>query len=181
MDRIDAPHAAPEDDPEDAPTTAPRPHSQSRLSPTLFWVLLAAVVFRIVTGVMGREPSEDAVGLVRWQPREKAAPLAQASGKPILYDFSAAWCGPCKLLDRDWADPTVAGKVNASFIPTRIIDRLREDGRNPEDIAELQRRFEITGFPAIVAASPDGRLLGKLEGYAGRGRLMRFLEDPARE
>jgi thiol:disulfide interchange protein len=170
MDRTDAP-----------PPPPPQSQSQSRLSPVLLWVLLAAVLFRVVTAVMSRGGSEEGPGLVRWQPREKAAPLAKASGKPILYDFSAAWCGPCKLLDRDWADPSVAAKVNDGFVPARIIDRQREDGRNPEDIADLQRRYEIVGFPAVVAAAPDGRLLGKLEGYVGRERLMRFLENPKGE
>lgn len=168
MDRIDT-----------APTgRAAAPQSQSRLSPVLAWILLAAVLFRIVTAVMNRDTGEDSVGLVQWQPRERAVALAKASGKPILYEFGAAWCGPCKLLDRDWADPTVAAKVNGAFVPARITDRQREDGRNPEDIAELMRRYEIVGFPAVVAAAPDGHLLGKLEGYTGKERLMRFLENP---
>jgi len=160
----------------EAIAAAPR-QSQSRLSPAVLWILLAAVLFRIVTAVMERSSGD--VGLVTWQPRERVAGLAKSTGKPILYDFSAAWCGPCKLLDQDWANPEVAAHVNATFVPARIIDRMREDGRNPEDIAELQRRYEITGFPALVAAAPDGRLLGKLEGYAGRERLMRFLKNPA--
>jgi thiol:disulfide interchange protein len=163
MDRTEAIAAAP-------------PRSQSRLSPVVFWVLLAAVLFRIVTEVMGRSSGD--VGLVSWQPRGRVAAVAKSTNKPILYEFSAAWCGPCKLLDRDWENPEVAAHVNATFVPVRIIDRMREDGNNPEDIAELQRRYEITGFPALVAAAPDGRLLGKLEGYAGRDRLMRFLKDP---
>ena len=157
---------------------APR-ESQSRLSPVLLWVLVAAVLFRIVTAVMDRPGDGTDVGLVAWQPRERVAALSKSTGKPILYEFSAAWCGPCKLLDRDWENPEVASHVNAAFVPVRIIDRQREDGRNPDDIAELQRRYEITGFPALIAAAPDGRLLGKLEGYAGRERLMRFLKDPS--
>ena len=172
MDRIDAVAPAPA-----VPSTPGQ--SQSRLSPVLLWVLIAAVLFRIVTAVMNRGRLEDPIGLVRWQPLDKAAALAKASGKPILYDFGAAWCGPCKLLDRDWADPVVAARVNGSFVPARITDRQREDGRNPDDVAELLHRFEITGFPAVVVAAPDGPLLGKQEGYAGRERLMRFLENPA--
>lgn len=167
MDRTDASSSA-----------APPPRSQSRLSPVLLWVLVAAVVFRLVTAVVHRPDAAEGPGLVRWQPREKAASLARANGKPILYQFSAEWCGPCKLLDREWSDPAVAKQVNGSFVPAHIMDRMREDGRNPEDIEQLQRRYDITGFPALVAAEPDGRLIGKLEGYAGRARLMRFLEDP---
>ncbi len=157
------------------------PRSQSRLSPVLWIALAAALVFRIVTALMDRGTPEGGPGLVRWQPREKAAALALAANKPILYEFSAEWCGPCKLLDRDFADSAVAAKINGAYVPTHIIDRIREEGRNPADIEELQRRYEISGFPAIVAAAPDGRLLGKQEGYAGRARLMRFLEDPKNE
>src|SRR5262249_19407282 len=97
--------------------------------------------------------------------------------KPILYDFTAAWCGPCKVLDKDWSDPTIAKTVNAAFVPARVVDRQREDGKNPEDIDELQKRYEVSGFPTLVAAAPDGRLLVKLEGYRGRAALVAFLEE----
>jgi thiol-disulfide isomerase/thioredoxin len=159
-------------------SAAAPPRSQSRLSPILWTALAAAIVFRIVTAVMDRPGGEGGPGLVHWQPREKAATLAKTSGKPILYEFSAEWCGPCKLLERDFADQSVAERVNGGYVPTHIVDRIREDGRNPADIEELQRRYEITGFPALVAAAPDGSLLGKQEGYAGRARLMKFLENP---
>ncbi|HTR04033.1 MAG TPA: thioredoxin family protein [Thermoanaerobaculia bacterium] len=161
----------------ETPAAPPPARPQSRLSPILLWVLAAAVLFRVVTALVDRG-AEEGPGLVRWQPRERATALAQKSGKPILYEFSAAWCGPCKLLDRDWEDASVAARVNDGFVPAHIIDRIREDGQNPEDITELQRRFEISGFPALVAASPDGKLLGKLEGYPGRQRLLQFLENP---
>ena len=155
----------------------PFPRPQSQLSPVLFWILLAAVLLRVVTGVMDRRGPEGAVGLVRWQPREKAAALAQASGKPILYDFTAAWCAPCKLVDRDWGDPALAEQVNGAFIPARVVDRTREEGRNPPEIAELQRRYEIAGFPTLVAVAPDGRLIAKIDGYRGKEAMMQFLEE----
>lgn len=162
-------------------TEAPAlPQSQARLSPVLLWAALAALVLRVVTGVMDRGAA-DAVGLVRWQPREKAAALAKASGKPILYDFTAAWCAPCKMVDRDWEDPALADQVNAAFIPTRVVDRAREDGSNTREIAELQRRYEIVGFPTIVAAAPDGALIAKTDGYRGKDAMIRFLDDAAKK
>jgi thiol:disulfide interchange protein len=164
----------------DRTETPPFPRSQARVSPVFFWAVLAALVLRIVTGVMDHNAGE-AVGLVRWQPREKAAALARASGKPILYDFTAAWCAPCKMVDRDWEDPTLAEQVNAAFIPTRVVDRAREDGSNPPDVSELQRQFEIVGFPTIVAAYPDGRLIAKTDGYRGKDAMVQFLADAARK
>jgi thiol:disulfide interchange protein len=161
----------------DRTEAAPFPRSQSRLSPVLFWALLAAVVLRIVTGVMDRGGPDGGVGLVHWQPREKAIALAQASGKPILYDFTAAWCAPCKLVDHDWEDPALAEQVNSGFIPARVVDRAREEGRNAPEVAELQRRYEIVGFPTIVAAASDGRLIAKIDGYRGREAMAQFLEE----
>jgi thiol-disulfide isomerase/thioredoxin len=179
MDRTD-PNAAPalSSPAVTAESTAPA-GSQSRLSPVLLWILVAAVLFRILTSVMDKPAGEGQAGLVRWQTLERAAQMARASGKPLLYDFGAAWCGPCKLLDREWSDPGVAAKVNDKFVAARVVDRQREDGRNAPDVEELQHRYEISVFPALIAAAPDGRLLGKLEGYAGRARLERFLEDPS--
>ena len=152
---------------------------QSRVSPILFWALVAAVLLRIVTAVMERRGDEtEGVGLVEWQPRENAATISLSSGKPVLYDFTAEWCGPCKLLDKDWADSDIAGRVNASYVPTRVMDRQREDGRNSPEVAELERRYEISGFPTLVVAAADGTLIGKMEGYRGREALESFLEKP---
>ncbi len=162
-----------------APAAEPtRSVSQSRVSSLLLFAVAAAVVFRIATAVFDRGSVEgEGGGMVSWKPRERAAALALTASKPILYDFTAAWCGPCKLLEKDWNDPTIAKTVNAAFVPARVVDRAREDGENPPDIAELQRRYEVSGFPTLVAAAPDGRLIVKLEGYRGRAALVEFLEE----
>jgi thiol:disulfide interchange protein len=157
--------------------SASAPDSQSRLSSVLLWVIVAAAVFRVVTAVMNRGDSDAGGGLVSWQPREKAAALSLSARKPILYNFTAAWCGPCHLLDRDWKDVSVAETVNSSFVPARVIDRQREDGNNPPDVQALQRRYDVTGFPTLVAVAPDGRLIGKHEGYSGREALLKFLKE----
>lgn len=163
----------------DTTAAPPPPRSQSSLPSVLWWSLLAVVLFRVVTAVMDRGDA-GSEGLIQWRSREQAPHLSQTKGRPILYDFTAAWCGPCKLLDRDWADADVAEKVNESFVPARVVDRQREDGKNPPDVAEMMHRFDISGFPTLVAASADGKMIAKLEGYRGRAALLEFLEEASK-
>lgn len=150
--------------------------SQSKISPILLWVLLAAALFRIVTAVTSKGDAHSGGGLVRWMSGPEASQVAQASGKPILYDFTAEWCGPCKALDSDgWADPGVAAFVKESFVPVRVTDRMREDGKNPAWIDELQRKYRVSAFPTLVVAAPDGREIGITQGYGGKAKLLEFL------
>jgi thiol:disulfide interchange protein len=153
--------------------------SQSWLSP-LFWVVLAAILLWVVTAVSEKrrdDPAEVAT-LVRWAPLEKAADASRSASRAILYDFTAAWCLPCHLLDREgWNDPRVAELVHESFVPTRVMDRLREDGKNSPTVDALQRRYGVGAFPTLVVASAEGREIAKFEGYRGREALVGFLKD----
>jgi len=152
---------------------------QSKLPRILFWFFAAALVFRIITAIAGREKKEDAgAGLISWRPQGTVETAARSERKPVLYDFTAAWCQPCHLLDKDgWGDASVASLVNGSFLPARIVDREREDGQNPAAIAELQRRFAVRAFPTLIVADADGQVFGRFEGYGGKERLVRFLQD----
>jgi len=151
--------------------------SQSKVSPVLLWLLLAAALFRIVTAVTDKKGEGHGAGLVRWTEPENAAATAQSSGKPILYDFTAEWCAPCKMLDRDgWADSEVAALVNESFVAARIVDRTREDGKNSPSIDELQQRYRVSAFPTLVVAAPDGREIAIAQGFNGKAALIAFLQ-----
>jgi thiol-disulfide isomerase/thioredoxin len=156
--------------------------SQSKLSSILFFVLLAAALFRIVTAVTDKGSAPSAgPGLIRWTDAQSAGAAAAASGKPLLYDFTAEWCGPCRMLDSDgWQDAKVAALVNSAYVPARVVDRVREEGKNPRWIDELQRRYDVNAFPTLVIASPDGRQIAVSQGYAGKQKLVEFLESSRR-
>jgi thiol:disulfide interchange protein len=150
--------------------------SQSKLPAVLFLVLVAAALFRIVTAAIDRGARDEGGGLVHWTAVGSATAVARGSGKPILYDFTAEWCGPCRMLDANgWSDPEVAALVNAGFVPARVMDRVREEGRNPAAIDELQRRYNVGAFPTLVIAAPDGKAIAVAQGFAGKAKLIEFL------
>lgn len=135
------------------------------------WLLAAAAA-----AAMGaRLASPSVQDRMAWVPASQAAALASAE-RPLLYNFTAEWCGPCKRLERDaFSDPRWALSLSRRYVPVRVVDREREDGANAPDVEELQRRYGVSAFPTLVVARADGTLLAKEDGYQGAGRLRDFL------
>lgn len=115
--------------------------------------------------------------LVRWVSPQVGIERAKDSGKPILIYFTAEWCGPCHVLEAEvFADPLAAGDLNDRFIAVKVTDRMQEDGRNTEEVAALEQRYSVRGFPTVVFTDANGSEQGRMEGYRGREQFERIVE-----
>ncbi len=119
------------------------------------WCALVGLGLEPRTGV-GTAP-----GLVQSDPFLHGDPdlfkEALAAGKPIVLDFTAEWCGYCKVLDRTtFADPAVRAELERF----RALKIDVDTGRN----AELVKRFDVPGPPLIVVLDSSGEVAKKL-GY----------------
>jgi len=111
------------------------------------------------------QPAGD--GTMHWLALEDAWNESQRTGKPVMIDFNADWCGPCQQLRHTvFENPAVAGAIDAAVIPVSIVDRVREEGSNPPETANLQQRFGVTAFPTLVIFSPA---TGKVVRTVGAG------------
>jgi thiol:disulfide interchange protein DsbD len=85
-------------------------------------------------------------GEVIWEVYDEASvQRAISSRKPVVLDFYATWCLPCKELEeRTFAQPEVAARL-ASFV------RFKVDLTTSDPATEaLRRRFEVAGVPTIA-------------------------------
>ncbi len=119
--------------------------------------------------------ASDPVSITWLTPREGEAE-AKRSGKPQLIDITAEWCGPCRRLNAEvFEDPTHASRIAKAFVTVRALDRRREEGKNPDDVDSVERKYLNRGFPTVVVVRPDGSF-DRMVGFSGAGAVMEFLE-----
>jgi thioredoxin-related protein len=151
-----------------------RTENQRAVSRWLFIVAGVLVAARIAVAFIPQR--HESTSLVKWIAIGDAKARSSQSNKRILYEFSAAWCGPCKMMERDvFNDARMASLINDDFIPVRVVDRQQEEGSNPRDVETLQRTYGVRAFPTVVVADSNGAFVRKVEGYEGAEAFERFV------
>ena len=115
---------------------------------------------------------------VRFRSLPEATDEARRTGKPLLFFFTAAWCGPCHDLRKSVFEVEVFARlVEEKYVPVEVVDRKREDGANPPDVEALFARMGVIGFPTLAVHRVDGSSVVKLVGFASRETSLSFLRE----
>lgn len=86
------------------------------------------------------------------------------SDKPVLIDFWAPWCGPCRMLS-----PVI------SEIAEEYGDKIKVCKVNVDDEGELAASFNVMSIPTLVVVK-DGKVTNSAIGVRPKAQIVEMID-----
>ena len=87
------------------------------------------------------------------------------SAQPILVDYWAEWCGPCKMI------APILDEVSVSYE-----GKLQVAKMNVDENREIPAKFGIRGIPTLMLFT-DGKLAATKVGALSKAQLVAFIDE----
>jgi thiol:disulfide interchange protein DsbD len=144
----------------------------ANVRPAVRWARAAAGVAAVAFG-LGSLLVAEAGSPIAWTAfSDQALSRAVADGRPVLIDFEADWCLPCREMGRTtFRDPAVV-RAAGGFATLRV-DATADDER----VKEVLARFKVSGVPTYVILGSDGHERRRLFGFIPAERMLKAMDE----
>lgn len=117
---------------------------------------------------------------LQWLDYGKALDRAKREDKHVVVDFYTDWCGWCKRMDHlTYGDATVSDYLRKHFVLAKVnaeSGRVVKIGDEEKTEAQVAREFGVRAFPITWFLQPDGKPIGKREGFVKAPAFMGDLQ-----
>lgn len=118
----------------------------------------AAEVFAFTPPAGAKEVDLSAMKAGEWLHNlDEALKLAKASGKLVLVDFMAEWCGPCKRMEKEVFQSAKFKETCGDFILVKI---------DIDEQPALAQKYGVSSIPNVKFLKADGSVAHEFLGYA---------------
>jgi len=121
------------------------------------------MVQRHVVGVRHVSTTRPMLETFQVQDEEEFHQKVMKNEKPIVVDFSATWCGPCKLLSPrlDAAIAAAEGEVDLAIVDI-------------DDLADIALEHGVNAVPTVIGLK-NGEIVDKFVGLVDEDKLSAFI------
>jgi len=129
------------------------------LSKQILRTFTAALVVALAAGCGNREAAHVSEKNVHTFTKENFQTEVMTSSQPVLVDFWASWCGPCKMIA-----PSVAA-IATEFEGKAKVGKVDVDAQT-----ELAKEYNITAIPALLIFK-DGKVVEQIIGLQEKAEI----------
>ena len=131
-------------------------------------ILLVAAIMMIVIGSNGCDNKKNVSSTSLSSSEEVSLEKSRSndSGKIVLIDFFATWCGPCKAMTPVMEE-----------MEKKYGDRIEFKRVDVDQEPELAQKYNVQAIPTLVFLSADDEVIDIIQGYHNANQMDEIMNE----